>query len=1168
MSAIFKKGWYLGKPLKELQPNTKYFQFWYLGKVFHVFDKPAIPTVPITVQISEVLHLASSISLYVPAIEYGRIVPISSLQSLTFNTFDPSSRAGITDGANVFGSGAEVLYTPASKVDVYGVGAEVLYAPSTTGYVSNVLVQVEIVETIVQVDQAGIAVIYTEPARVQIDQAGIVVVATQDGLFTVNKQSFTLSIHDPNIIAIQIRECDLTHLTLTSHAPFIVIHYSVTAQPLRKSLKFGLFAPLVKQGCRGLPELQSLNLNLQSVLALIGACVSETLEASLELNSPTIYYSSKLVVSKLSSVLAFHAPTINHNAAALPPVQSLTLAVYTPFMRSGANIDETLSLTLHQESAPTVLWGWTAKISTPFHLVLHQYVVTVRAIKNALGQATIQSLVLTSRDVEVLFGASIKETLSLVLSKSTPEIHNNSLIFIEILHLTLNQLAPVVHIKTTNLVSILSLVLNQFDVRVIIGYVIKETPLLTLHEFDVTINYSSTLIVDAQSLNLTLYDPESIAEPFEPYDIDPLHKERQWGSSYSLGHGEYASRAGSALSSNFPLVITDIDKQITVCCWLRLKSASGYRAIFTKLLSNSVKTISLALSMVNSQLFLQWSAGQFPGLDFDVYLDLNKWYHIGLSIDGINKTVYLHAWDDKAQMTICRKWYPACHPYPQTVLSVGSGNFVIGYQDGGSMGEMWLDGYVDEFVVFNKLKSPHEIDQIRLGQFNGPLSGYGVSDFGLTTAYAPQGKITVADAGASVGYSPAGKITIADYGLTVAYKVPMPPSPSRFPVISGFPSPGSGTGNYVFTNLTYKFKSDVSAFDYGASFEARASQFTLPNRELETMIGIADESAYLRLSETLVAGATIYSVPIWAFRTVLDSNAHAGDLEFVANEVSNLYVGEKALLVRANDASIYDLCDITSIAGHTVNVETALTLHHHKFQMPTSEVAYDTRSCYVVPCITGIVDAQDIEVRGNAPTFWLKVKVNGGAWINAGQSEVSNFVQAPAEAGFISPKIERTLVGTENGLIELMTHLPSRLAFHTEWYFKDSSWKDLRDLFIAAKGKTATIPMPTWCFELRVKSHRNAGSLTIELTPGFSNIWNRFKRLYVYPITGAAPFVITLTGYIGSNTFSCSELASELYPGDKVSLYPDVRFMEDELVFEFIYFNECKVKTSFIEVLD
>jgi hypothetical protein len=294
-----------------------------------------------------------------------------------------------------------------------------------------------------------------------------------------------------------------------------------------------------------------------------------------------------------------------------------------------------------------------------------------------------------------------------------------------------------------------------------------------------------------------------------------------------------------------------------------------------------------------------------------------------------------------------------------------------------------------------------------------------------------------------------------------------------------------------------------------------------------------------------------------------------GDFEFVANDISNLYVGEKALLVRANDATIYDLCDITGVAGHTVNVNTALTLHHHKIQMPTEDYRYDTRSSYIVPCITGFVDVEDVELRGTKTTFWLKVKVDGGAWINAGHPEVISLLQAPAEAGYISPKVERTIVGTENGLIAMMPHLlTSRLAFQVEWYFNDTSWRIFRDLFISARGKTATIPMPTWCFELRVMAHHDVGSSTIILTPGFEHIWSRFKRLLVYPITGAFPFTITLNNYQGSNTYSCSELESELFIGDKVSLYPDVRFMEDELVFEFLYYNECKVKTSFIEVVD
>jgi hypothetical protein len=1163
MSTTFKKGWYLGKPLRELLPNTKYFKYWYLGKPFSVFDKPSTPSVPITVQV-DCVHL----TLHQNA-QAGWITVFPVSLSLVLSSYDPSPRAGVVESARISGAGVEVLYSPIP-----------------TGYVSQVVPQVEYSETFIEVDQAGVVTVYEEtPAiqvnqagvvtvyeetpAIQVNQAGVVVIYTVDGVFLVGIQSLALVLYEPTITAIQMLELDLQHLILELHAPYVYISYSVITLPVTKHLTFSQFSPSVHQGCSITVSIVSLNLNSYTPLVLIGAQVSETLEAVLSIHSPTVNYSSRFFVSKLSLVFSLKAPTICHNGVGLAFCQSLLLSVYTPAMRNGVNLDETLSLTLHQALSPTIAWGYVVTISAAKHLVLSQKSVSVVAIKNALCFPIMQSLILVLLEPEALMGVSIKETLNLSLDKYAPEIHASSINVVSFLHLTFQMYAPTIRIHARNLVDIQSLVLSSYDVSVIVGYVIKITLVLQLTHYDVDIFYGSTLTPEPLHLILTEYDPSVLAEPTgEPYDydIDPLHKEREWGSSLTLGHGEYASRSGSALSSRFPLQSTDIDKQITVCCWLRMKGLSGRQTVFAKLLNST--DISLGLCLLGNHFYLKWGE---TDIDLnDIVLVTDRWYHVGLAIDGVNRSICLHVWDDKAKIVMNQTASadPFARPYPDSVLPVGNGNFHIGYYHDQYSADMWLNGYVDEFVVFNKLKSPFDMDQIRMGRFNGSSAGETVSDFSLMTGYDPEGRITVSDYATQVGYDLEGRITVSDYALMVAYHVPIPLPPSRFPVISGFPSPGSGTAAYVFCNINYKFKSDVSSFDYGTNMEARESLYSLPSRELETMIGLSDESSYLRLLETLSAGATIYSVPMWAFRTVLTSNAHAADLEFVAEDVSNLYVGEKVLLVRANDASIYDLCDITGIAGQTISVATPLTLHHHKIQMPTEDLRYDERSCYVVPCITGFVDAEDVELKGNKPTFWLKVKVNGGAWINAGHPEMITFTQAPAEAGLISPKVERTLVGTENGIIEMMPHLlTSRLAFQVEWYFKDTNWRILRDMFISARGKTASIPMPTWCFELRVLSHHNSGSSTIELTSGFEHIWSRFKRLLVYPIHGAAPFTIMLDAYLGSNMYTCTSLASELYPGDKVSLYPDVRFMEDELVFEFLYYNECKVKTSFIEVV-
>jgi hypothetical protein len=1286
MSTTFKKGWYLGKPLRELLPNTKYFTYWYLGKPYRLFDKPATPSVSVTAQIGAALHLSLSVTLYAPTIYWGWIVTVG-IQSLTLSLIDPNARAGTIDPIKDVSLTAEVIVRDAPGVYALETEVDVLYSPAPQGFVSEVLVQAEYTESVVQIDQLAAVAVYADIPGVQINHLGVAVIYLE-GVFPVSKVSLTLSLNEPTVVIV-IREVSYQSLILTIHAPTITTVFNVVVPITTRHLTFSQYSPSVKIPKVLVVDLVSLYLTTYDPQVLIGAHLYETLDLLLAIFEPACFTSAIIIISASKHLtLTLKTPTLIIISLAVIDLVPLVLSIHEPVITTGARIYETLDLFLVL-CEPFVFTETIIDITpkhliftlrSPFfqgavsllHLTLSIKNVTTYVDANAVCLPPLQSLILLSHDVEALTGASIKETLHLNFELLPASTKISCRLATTNLHLILRKNSPTIRIHARNPVATLQLILTVYDVEGLSGVSIKETLHLQLTAGAIEV----VIEINDLPLILTLHSPGVVIEsyppvPWVPYNIDPLHKERQWGSSYDFGEGEYASRSGSALSSRFPLQSSDTDKQITVCCWVRFKSLSGRQTIFTKLLNNSSNANSLGLFMVNDTPYLQWAISTndiqiVPALTFDdVNLVIDRWYHIGLVVDGLERTVYLHVWDDKAKTTLCKAWYASRNPYPISTLVVGNGDFRVGYFYGNSSeGAMWLNGYLDEFVVFNELKSPFEIDQIRLGRFNGPSQGQAIGDFGLTTSYSPAGKVTIADYGSTVAWGPAGRIIISDFGVSVGYRVEMPPPPSRFPVISGFPSPGTGTSTYTFCNITYRYKSDIFSYEYGTSREARASHFTLPVRELDTMIGIADESSYLRLTETLEAGAMIYSVPMWALRTFLFSNAHAADSEFVAVDVSNIYVGEKVLLVRANDATIYDLCTVTSIAGNTVHVETPLTLHHHKFQMPTHEERYDERSSYVVPCITGFVDVSELELKGSKPTWFLKVKTVGGAWINAGQPAVVDYMEAPADAGYISPKVEHTKVGTENGLMEMMPHmLTSKLAFQVEWYFIDDSWKVLRNHFIAAKGKAVTVPMPTWCFELRATVvNRQAGSTEVTLTSGFEHIWTRFPRLYVLPLDGTTPFVIHLKTvitdeipwyswnydspghYIGvmgfvdyypvpgtfhlhyeipgvsthdifddgegnlvgdgvtaghiiysgrdfffflavtspasfnltasysyfpySNTYACLPLEQNLKVGDKISLYPNVRFMEDELTFEFLYYNQCKVKASFIEVID
>ena len=1103
-----------------------------LGLTF-ALHKPTIDFSYIVVP--STLHLV--LTQYAPTIKFGFTIPVG-LQSLTLSLHNPVINTGVTLYDTLHLSLAQ--YSPTLKYG-YTVALSTLhltlnkYAPTIKfGYI-----------------------------------------------VPIDLQSLTLTLHDPTI-NIGVRIYETVHLSLSQRAPSIFYSYAVV--PSTVHLVSALHAPFIQTDQHlSLSQVLHATLSLSDPDVISGVRIYETLHLVGTLYAPTINFDYEVDLATVQHLkLALYSPTICFDYAVPLDLQSLTFTAPDVQVWTGVRLFETVHLSLSQ-SAPSIFYGYTVKPST-VHLHFALKGLTIRTTWTVRYLAPCQHLLLSAPDINVTTGATIHETSNLYLTQYSPEIITFALMVPNTQSLVATLHAPLIKISHATQVETLSLTFTSYDAVIFIGSNIRECAHLTFHQYtEIDLFYDWTQEVETLHLTFRLHDPSTIGIlPFYEYDLDPLHKEREWASEYTPGEATYGSRPGSALSSNFPLRSDDTDKQLTVCFWLRLRDSGGYQLIFAKMQDDATNTPVIGLQRLHGQLTLLWAykendAQGWPSLDFKFSLVNERWYHIGLAVDGKNKTVYMQVWDDYLKTKQAEIWNGIYQPTINSSLVCGDGSFQIGYMHGlYGKGEMFLDGYLDEFLVFNKLKSPFEMDQIRKGTFRGQEGGQTVGDFGLTTAYDPQGKITVYDYATMAAYSPSGKITVADFGVSIGYKVPIELPPGLFPVISGFPSQNTGSGSYVFCNLKYKFKSDISSFDWQTNRESRFSEYTYPIRELETEIGVADESAFLRVWETLQSGVTIYSVPIWGLRTELTRNAHAGYTEFVVDDVSNLYVGEKVLLVRANDADLYDLCDITSIAGNTVHVELPLTRHYHKYQMITNDVWYDERSAYVVPCLTGFIDTEDLELHGTGKsTFFVKAKVNGGAWTHMGNPEMPAKVPVPAEASYISPKMERVALGTENGILSLMSSLSTgKLAFQVEWYCHNAAdWKTVRDFFLAARGKYLAFYFPTYCFELRAIQSSSIGQTVIRLTKGFSALWQRFPRLYVFPIQGGDPFPIQITGcHIEGapdfvESFTCEPLTGNLTAGDKISLYPLVRFIEDELVFEFLYYNECKIKASFIEIL-
>ena len=985
-------------------------------------------------------------------------------------------------------------------------------------------------------------------------------------------QSLNLTLYEPEVL-IGAKLYETLHCVLTLYSPSVATSTNVVVSVSTRHLWLTKHNPTILSGCKITVGKKSLYFTLHAPFINTGVSIEEVLHLNFSLYEPTIDSSYTVQVGTQHLILTKHTPTVNFGYAVEVEKQSLTFTLHEPQVITGVRLYETLHLILsHHE--PDVHFDLDVLISEVLHTILSQQAVTVITTTNITARPSLQHLVFALHEPQVTTGVRLYETLHLTFTKFEPSINTSSVNVVDLLSLLLNLYDPIVCVSVKMEVDLQSLVFQYYEVEVKTGARLYETLHLVLSQHEPIIFYGVTAEAELLHLVFEIYDPRIFTiPPADLYVVDPLHKELDWGSEFTLGESTYAYRADSILSNNFPFKSTDTDKLMTACFWVRFKTLGEQQPIFMKLRSTEVASPpSIGLQMLGASMVLTWGYGSslFTNLYFTRFTFVtDRWYHIGLVVDGIERTVFFQVWDDYLKIIDYQKFDGYAPPSIPGPIEVGGGPFQIGYwQDSASHNHVFFNGYLDEFVLFNKLKSSVDIDQIRRGTYSGSRDGQVIDGFGLTTSIVPQGGVNVGGFALMNGYDAEGKITTSDFGLTVAYSVATPPLPILPPVIVGYPSPGSNLGSYTMSNLKYKFKSEVSSLDWGTDDEARSTEFTLPSRELETMMGVADESSYIRWVETMTSGATIFSIPIWGLRTSLAKNTHAGFTEFVAEDVSNLYVGEKVLLLRANDASIYDLCHITNIAGSTVTIQESLNYHYHKYQMMTTDVWYDERSSYVLPCLTGVVDVENFELIANKPTFFIRAKINGGAWINAPSPEMPSTVSSPAESHYINPKVERSVLGTENGILSMMSQLSSaKLAFETEWYFKDDSWKDFRDFFLASRGRLRSFYMPTFCFELRVQEFAAQGSTTIALNPGYVNLMERFSRLFIVNLRTPTQSSTIISGFNGGNSFTCTPLTYDVYTGDKVCFYPQVRFIEDEIVFEFLYYNECKIKTSFVEVI-
>lgn len=242
----------------------------------------------------------------------------------------------------------------------------------------------------------------------------------------------------------------------------------------------------------------------------------------------------------------------------------------------------------------------------------------------------------------------------------------------------------------------------------------RDTFCRALYRFE-----AGAFLVDSKGNN-TLTNHGSVAE-------SATCKEGSKAADFEDSLSQYFSVEDAALDAGFPLKSGDTLKIGSFALWFRAETSpgSGNYDTFLGKWHYGGNNISLTVYLSNGYLCVGWGYGTGTSAEYwsVAYLStfVGKWYHVGISFDGVGKTCHARIYDATAG-TVSN--------YDKTFtneLRICDAPFTIGSQNGSN----FYDGILDELVVFNRRLADVEFDNIRNGLFR-------LNDFSQDTRIAGQ----------------------------------------------------------------------------------------------------------------------------------------------------------------------------------------------------------------------------------------------------------------------------------------------------------------------------------------------------------------------------------------------------------------------------------------------
>jgi hypothetical protein len=188
---------------------------------------------------------------------------------------------------------------------------------------------------------------------------------------------------------------------------------------------------------------------------------------------------------------------------------------------------------------------------------------------------------------------------------------------------------------------------------------------------------------------------------------------KEGAASVEIDNSDYYNVNDGDLDAGFPLKNGDANKKISVCFWVKFASIGSYDGIFNKGSSNKY-SFQVHTGWSNEKMTLGIGYNNGSSLElitFGTACSTGIWYHMGVTYQDSDKSYKMRIYDDNAGALLGGSELTG---NTTNNINIEDGIVTVGKYSNGSY---YLDGLIDEMVIFNDILSSDEIDQIRAGTY-------------------------------------------------------------------------------------------------------------------------------------------------------------------------------------------------------------------------------------------------------------------------------------------------------------------------------------------------------------------------------------------------------------------------------------------------------------------